>query len=128
MKMVEIISYTEKYREAWDRFVLQSNNGTMFHLQRFLDYHAPEKFRFHHLLFVEKGKIVAVLPGRFKDGIFESPIGASYGSIVIDDIPFARVMELVSCFLDYARNCLLYPDRCGAWAGTAALQYGRGSP
>ncbi|HDQ45870.1 MAG TPA: GNAT family N-acetyltransferase [bacterium] len=101
--MVEIVPYADEHRDAWDRFVLRSNNGTLFHLQRFLDYHAPGKFRFNHLMFLEKDEIAAVLPGRLKDGIFESPIGASYGSIVTAGIPFARAMELVSCLLDYAR-------------------------
>ena len=48
--------------------------------------------------------ILAVLPGRLKDGIYESPIGASYGSIVTKDITFARSMELTSVLLKYARK------------------------
>lgn len=101
---MEIRPYQPSDREAWDRFVLASNNGTMFHLQQFLDYHAPEKFRFNHHLFVDNGEIVGVLPGRLKDGIFESPIGASYGGLVTGDVKFAYAMDLVSCLLAYARS------------------------
>ena len=41
----------------------QSNNGTMFHLQRFFEYHVPGKFKFNHLIFLENDQIAAVLGG-----------------------------------------------------------------
>ena len=102
--MIEIVKYTEDWKERWDNFVLESNNGTMFHMQKFLDYHEPGKFTFDHLMFLEKGNLVAVLPGSLVDGLFESPIGASYGSIVTKDIKFSRTMEIVSALLDYGRK------------------------
>jgi hypothetical protein len=101
---MEIIRYTEEWKEKWDKFVLQSNNGTIFHLQKFLDYHTPGKFTFDHLIFLEKGNILAVLPGRITDGVFESPIGASYGSIVTKDIKFAKALEVIDALLDYSKN------------------------
>lgn len=101
---MEIVEYSEEWKDKWDNFVLGSNNGTMFHMQQFFDYHAPGKFTFNHLMFLEKGRIVAVLPGSLKDGLFESPIGASYGSIVTGDIRFATALELVSALLEYGRN------------------------
>lgn len=101
---MEIIEYSEKWKDKWDNFVLSSNNGTIFHMQRFFDYHAKGKFSFNHLMFVEKEKIVAVLPGELKNGLFESPIGASYGSIVTGDIKFAFAMELVSMLLEYGKK------------------------
>lgn len=101
---MEIIKYTDEWKEKWDRFVLESNNGTMFHLQKFFDYHIPGKFKFDHLIFLNKGEIVALLPGRITGGLFESPIGASYGSIVIKDITFAEILEIVSTLLDYGRK------------------------
>jgi hypothetical protein len=76
----------------------------MFHLQKFFDYHTPGKFQFDHLIFIDEGKIAAVLPGRLKDGIYESPIGASYGSIVTGDVKFAKAMEIVSTLLDYGKK------------------------
>ncbi len=101
---MEIIRYTDEWKEKWDQFVLESNNGTMFHLQKFLDYHIPGKFKFDHLIFLEKGNIVAVLPGSLNNGLFESPIGASYGSIVTKNITFAKAMEIVSTLLDYGKK------------------------
>ncbi len=101
---MEIIEYNHEWKEKWDNFVLASNNGTMFHLQKFFDYHKPGKFTFNHLMFVEKGEIKAVLPGSLKDGIFESPVGASYGSIVTGDITFKEALNYVEMLIDYGKK------------------------
>ena len=101
---MEIVEYTEKWKKKWDDFVLKSNNGTMFHMQKFFDYHLPGKFEFNHLIFLEKGEIAALLPGQLKNGLFESPIGASYGSIVTNDVKFSFAMKLIATLLDYGRN------------------------
>jgi len=101
---MEIIKYTDQWKVKWDKFVQGSNNGTMFHMQRFFDYHIPGKFVFDHLMFVNKNQIVAVLPGKLIDGIFESPIGASYGSIVTNDITFDESLELVALLLQYGKE------------------------
>jgi hypothetical protein len=104
MEAMEIIEYTDIHRKDWDRFVANSNNGTMFHLQQFLAYHRPGRFSFDHLMFVKHDKIVAVLPGELKDGIFESPVGASFGSIVTGDLDFVEAMEIVTTLLHYSRK------------------------
>lgn len=102
---MQIIQYTEEWKEKWDEFVLNSSNGTMFHMQQFFDYHKPGKFSFNHLIFLEKNQIKALLPGSIINGsIFESPIGASYGSIVIPDITFKETMDIVSALLDYSKK------------------------
>ncbi len=101
---MEIIKYSEEWKRKWDEFVLNSNNGTMFHLQKFFDYHTPGKFKFDHLIFLKNNKIAALLPGKLTNGVYESPIGASYGSIVTGDIKFAEAMEIVTTLLDYGRK------------------------
>ncbi len=102
---MEIIEYTDEWKERWDQFVIRSSNGTMFHMQKFFDYHTPGKFKFNHLIFLEKNKIAAVLPGSIVDGkLFESPIGASYGSIVIGDITFKKTQEIVSKLIEYGNK------------------------
>lgn len=100
---MKIIEYNEAWKDKWDKFVLNSNNGTIFHMQRFFDYHRPGKFEFNHLVFLEKNEIIAVLPGSLKNGLFESPIGASYGSIVTGDIKFSEAMDIVAALLDYGK-------------------------
>jgi hypothetical protein len=101
---ITIQHYTEEWRERWDKFVLSSNNGTIFHLQRFFDYHRKDRFKWHHLLFLENDHIIAVLPGAVMGTTFESPIGASYGSFVTRDLEFAPTLEIVDLFSDYCRH------------------------
>lgn len=102
---MEIIEYNSDWKEKWDQFVLESNNGTMFHLQKFFDYHKPGKFNFNHLIFLEKGNIIGLLPGSIINSTtFESPIGASYGSIVTKDVKFSQAMEIVQTLIDYGKS------------------------
>lgn len=103
--MITVHRYTPDQRHEWDTFVERSNNGTMFHQQRFLDYHPDGKWNWHHLMFRENGKLVAVLPaGVGKDGALWSPTGASYGSIVVADEAFERCLHIVDAFIDYAKS------------------------
>ena len=40
--------------KAWDNFVEQSSNGTLFHKRKFLNYHPPNRFIDHSLIFEKK--------------------------------------------------------------------------
>jgi hypothetical protein len=101
---MKIIEYTEDWKKKWDNFVLESNNGTVFHMQRFFDYHSKGKFTFNHLIFSDKGNIVGLLPGSRIGNLYESPIGSSYGSIVTKDIKFSYAIEMISALLDYGKD------------------------
>ncbi len=101
---IEIIEYSENYRNQWDEFVLNSNNGTMFHKQSFLDYHQAGKFDFYHLLFIQNGRIIGLLPGGITDSgkVFWSPLGASYGGIVAEDVPFRLALQMIDTLLEFS--------------------------
>ena len=101
---MEIIEYSEEWKTKWDNFVLESNNGTIFHLQKFFDYHSRNTFTFNHLIFLDKGNIAGLLPGSRIANLYESPIGSSYGSIVTKDVKFSYAMEMVSTLLDYGKK------------------------
>src|ERR1035437_7853108 len=86
---VRAVRYEPAEHEAmWDEFIERSMNGTVFHSQQFLHYHPEGRFDLHHLLFFADNRLIAVLPGGLRDGgrVFESPLGASYGSFVVEDI------------------------------------------
>ncbi|MEA3559509.1 MAG: GNAT family N-acetyltransferase [Candidatus Thermoplasmatota archaeon] len=99
---IEVRLYEESDHDRWDKFVEGSNNGTIFHLQRFLDYHEPGKFDFHHLIFEKDSNIFAVLPGQLRDGVFKSPMGASFGGFVTKDISYDKASFIVDRFMDHA--------------------------
>ncbi len=101
---ITVHPYTSALRSEWDTFVEQSNNGTMFHLQRFLDYHPMGTWSFQHLLFRQDERLVGVLPAGLSDGALWSPMGASYGSIVTLDTSFERSLAIVDALIDYARQ------------------------
>jgi hypothetical protein len=78
-------------------------NGTVFHTQQFLAYHNEGKFLFGHLLFYHGQRLVAVLPGGFREGgsEYDSPLGASYGSFVTGDISADTALGIVTAFEKY---------------------------
>lgn len=103
MSSIIAVPYQPQHRAQWDDFVAAANNGTMFHLQQFFDYHPPGKFNFHHLLFFEEDRLISVLPGGLHaPDVFESPVGASYGGFVLHDASFDQCLGLVDALLSYA--------------------------
>lgn len=90
--------------DEWDNFVDNSNNGTIFHKLKFLQYHLQRRLGFLNLAFYENNNLIAVLPGSLEDGVFRSPAGASYGSFVTKYISFQKYEELIECFIKFAKQ------------------------
>lgn len=105
MAQLIVRPYTANDRHQWDAFVEASNNGTMFHLQRFLDYHPEDKWQWHHLMVFDAQHLVAVIPGGINArGEFWSPTGASYGGVVTADISFEKSLAIVDAFRHYCTS------------------------
>ena len=71
--------YKAGFREAWDRVVCESRNGTFLHLRAYMDYHAD---RFDDMSLVARdgaGRIVALLPANRRGDTLESHGGLTYG-------------------------------------------------
>jgi predicted N-acyltransferase len=102
--MIEVRPYREALANTWDAFVASSNNGTLFHFQKFLSYHPPQRFDFHHLLFYHGTTLVSVLPAAVTENgtCLESPMGASYGGFVLGDLKYPMNEHLVDALLEYA--------------------------
>lgn len=103
---IEVREYDEKYRNAWNRFVDDSGNGTLYHDLDFLDYHPQEKFQTLHLMFFNSGgELLSVMPGAVNGSVFSSPYGASYGGFVLPiKCSLKTVFSIVESFLDYIRK------------------------
>ncbi|NWF89823.1 MAG: GNAT family N-acetyltransferase [Ignavibacteriaceae bacterium] len=95
--------------EEWDRFVDQSDNGTLFHKRAFLNYHPKDRFKDASIYIVKDRKILSLLTGAVieREGkrILASHPGASYGGFVYkSDLNFKEAHELVDLLIDYAKN------------------------
>jgi hypothetical protein len=105
MSKIIIEEYRPEFREEWEAFVAHSNNGTMFHNLKFLDYHQPGRFDFYNLMLRCDGELIGVLPGGLKNGdTFWSPMGASYGSVVTKDIHFQTALDIVDSMIEFGRE------------------------
>lgn len=106
---VDIEIYRAEFRPRWEKFVKTADNGTLFHRQRFLDYHPPDRFQSHHLIFKKKNRTLALLPAVVKEvkgakGLF-SHAGASYGGFVVRPRLGIRESHLVvEAFVDHLRS------------------------
>jgi hypothetical protein len=92
--------------EAWDEFVVESDNGTLFHQLRFLEYHPHDRFDFHHIQVWSEGRVVAAVPGGpDAQGLFRSPLGASVGGPVVrTGLSALEVDQVVRALQDYSRS------------------------
>ena len=105
---MEILRYSEAERRRWDDFVRSANNGTIFHTRRFLSYHPPQRFVDHSLLFLKKGRLIALLPAVdfTQEGgrILISHRGASYGGFVVrDTLSIREAFDLVEALIKHAK-------------------------
>jgi len=106
---IDIIKYDNSMTEMWDEFVWQSNNGTIFHTRKFLNYHPADRFEDQSLIFKKNKKNIAIFPATLKyEGhrkILTSHRGASYGGIITrSTISIKDSFAIVNAIQDYARE------------------------
>ena len=107
--MIECSLYNDKESDVWDSFVETSNNGTLYHLRRFLGYHPPDRFEDHSLTFYKKGKLSAVFPacvvGIDSKRTLFSHRGASVGGFVLEESSsFKDAFELTISLINHAKK------------------------
>lgn len=89
----------------WENFIKNSNNGTVFHQLKFLSYHDKKKFSFLNLAFYNKNNLIAVLSGGIENRFYFSPLGATYGSIVVEkECSFSQYEQILDTFLDFCKT------------------------
>lgn len=92
---------------AWDAFVRDSNNGTLFHQQNFLKYHGDAAARGAGSLLLYKGEsLFGVIPlgPSGEPASIRSPWGASFGGPVLARNRFADAALAVEALLEHARE------------------------
>jgi hypothetical protein len=83
---VSVERYDAADHPFWDDFVAASNNGTLFHERKFLNYHPEGRFTDHSLVFMHDNKPVSLFPAvEYEQAgmkILHSHRGSSYGGFV----------------------------------------------
>lgn len=104
--MIQVRAYQPSQKAEWDQFVFSSNNGTIFHTQKFLSYHPAGRFIFHHLMFYENNTLIALLPAASsnQNNTLISPIGSSYGGLVLPNLNYQKTEEIVEALLTHANG------------------------
>ena len=105
--MIKIKKFSKNNYDIWDSFVLKSNNGTLFHLRKFLSYHPEDRFKDHSLEIYKKNTLLSVFPAAdiiINDKkLLASHPGSSYGSFISkEELSIKDAMEIVSKLIDYS--------------------------
>ncbi len=105
--MTKVKKFSKDNYLAWDSFVRNANNGTIFHLRKFLNYHSPERFKDNSIEFYKGNNLLSVFPAAdiMKEGkrILVSHPGASYGSFITkEDLSIKDAIEIVEELNGYA--------------------------
>jgi len=101
--------YTNEKKKQWEDFLKSSNNGTLFASQNFFAYHPKDRFEHHHLIFYDRGKIVALFPAaeQIREGkrFLVSHPGASFGGFILRRrTGISEAIELVDSLIQYAKS------------------------
>ncbi len=105
--MIKIEKFSKNNNDIWDSFVLKANNGTLFHLRKFLGYHPEDRFKDHSLEIYKKNTLLSVFPAagiiiNDKKMLASHP-GSSYGSFVLKEgLSIKDAMDMVSKLIDYS--------------------------
>lgn len=94
--MLKIEKYNPDKKEAWNRLIKASKNGTFLLDRNYMDYHA-DRFEDFSLMFFRDQNLVAVLPANIKDNILYSHQGLTYGGVIYDDN--MKSIEMLEIFL-----------------------------
>lgn len=96
-------SLSELDEREWDSFIKTSINGTIFSEARFFHHHEDEP-DIHFISCNDGIDIIGGLVGSFRENQFISPIGASYGGIIIPPLSFAATEKVLQSFLEYFKD------------------------
>ena len=138
--MLTIKRHSKNNNVLWDSFVKNANNGTLFHLRRFLSYHPENRFVDHSLEFYKKNTLFSVFPATESNingkNLLVSHPGSTVGSFVVhESISISDSLELIKILIDYAKKRklegvrltippILYQNRASNYIDYALLRNG----
>ena len=107
--MLTIKRHSKNNKVLWDSFVKNANNGTLFHLRKFLSYHPEGRFVDHSIEFYKKNTLFSVLPAAESNingkNLLVSHPGLTVGSFVVpENVSIRDSLELVRELIGYAKK------------------------
>ena len=107
--MFTLHQYINQNKSPWDQFVSSGNNGTLFHLRKFLNYHPKDRFQDHSILVEKKQNLFSVFPAAelIVDGkrILVSHPGSTVGSFVVpENLSIADAMSMSEALVTYVKE------------------------
>jgi len=107
--MIKVKKLLKSNYATWDTFVLRANNGTIFHLRDFLNYHPKDRFKDFSLEFYKNNSLLSVIPAaavlKNNKKLFVSHPGTSFASFVTrEDFSIKDSFEIVEKLIDYTKN------------------------
>lgn len=102
--MITVTPYRPAEADEWNRFVAASNTGTFLFDRGFMEYHAI-RFVDHSLMFMQDGKLIAVLPANKSETELRSHGGLTYGGLVLPPrVSGAKVLAVFDALVNYAAS------------------------
>ena len=110
--MFEIEKYTADQKAIWNKFVLNSKNGTFLFDRNYMDYHS-DRFEDHSLMIYRKGKLYSLLPANKMGSVLYSHQGLTYGGLIMSDkVTVADSVEMFrvinACLKEFGFEKVIY--------------------
>ena len=107
--MLKVKRHDKKNKVLWDSFVKNANNGTLFHLRKFLSYHPEDRFVDHSIEVYKKNILFSVFPAAESNingkNLLVSHPGLTVGSFVVPErISISDSLELIRVLINYAKK------------------------
>ncbi len=107
--MLTIKRHSKNNKVLWDSFVKNANNGTLFHLRKFLSYHPEDRFVDHSIEFYKKNTLFSVFPAAELNingkNLLVSHPGLTVGSFVVHEgVSISDSLGLIKILIDYAKK------------------------
>jgi hypothetical protein len=102
--MLRLEKYSPDRKEAWNRLIKQSKNGTFMLNRNYMDYHS-DRFTDHSLMFFEDQNLIAVLPANLRDNVLYSHQGLTYGGFIYDaNMKMVKLLEIFEMMISYLKE------------------------
>ena len=101
---IEIVRYSENYKNKWDQFIDNAKNGHFIFKRDYMDYHA-DRFKDFSLMFFNGKKLIALLPANIEAKSIISHGGLTFGGIISDSkMDATKMIEIFKALKEFLKE------------------------